>query len=931
MDNRQPSQSYYDFKVIEGKWQAYWTQHQTFRTRASKGQPTYYVLDMFPYPSGAGLHVGHTLGYIASDVIARHKRSQGYNVLHPMGFDAFGLPAEQYAIQTGQHPAVTTAQNIGHYRSQLQRLGISFDWHRTVCTSDPAYYRWTQWIFVKLFQSWYDTDLGKARPIQTLIARLSREGNQHIQAACDTDTPTITAHTWQKMSQQQQQAFLLKYRLAFLEATIVNWCPTLGTVLANEEVKDGLSERGGYPVIRKKMRQWSLRITAYAARLLQDLAHVDWPESIKEMQRHWIGMSKGATITFYITAPDGTKHALPVFTSRPETLFGVTYLALAPEHPLVQTLTQADQQTAVQDYIHQVKNRSDKERLANIKYATGVFTGTYAQHPFMDQQLPIWITDYVMAGYGTGAIMGVPAHNQRDYTFAQQLGLPMVQVIEGGDITHQAHETDTGRLVNTDFLNGLTLQDAKKVVVQQLITKKIGKATTAFRLRDAIFSRQRYWGEPLPIYYKDNLPYTLSEETLPLLLPPISTYQPTSTGLPPLGHAKDWHTEAGDPLELHTMPGWAGSSWYFLRYMDPHNDQTLVSLEAQKHWRAVDLYIGGAEHTTGHLLYARFFTKFLYDLGHVTTQEPFHKLLNQGMIQNTAHLVYYIKESQQFVSAHLREQYDTLSMYIPSNLVKNHVLDIAAFKHWRPDLKKATFILENDQYVCGSGIEKMSKSKHNVIDPDSIIAQYGADTLRLYILFLGPLEQSKIWDTHGIDGIYRFLSKLWRLYHPTAPESITDTTPPAKALKTLHQTIKKVQEAIARHAFNTAISAFMICVNKFTAWSCHHRSLLEDLIVLLAPFAPHIAEELWQRLGHTTSILDAPCATWEDIYIQEEHVEYPITVNGKLRTKLVFSRQSTVQEIEQQLRQHKELEKWTQRKSPKKIVIIPQRIVNIVV
>jgi leucyl-tRNA synthetase len=923
---------HYDFKTIEQKWQRYWAQHRTFHARTSQDRPKYYVLDMFPYPSGAGLHVGHSLGYVASDIVARYKRSQGYNVLHPMGFDAFGLPAEQYALQTGQHPAITTAQNIKHYQAQLQRLGLSFDWDRTVCTSDASYYRWTQWIFLQLFHSWYDTHLQKARPIQDLVACLNKEGNENIQAACDADTPTVTAEAWQKMPEKDQQALLLKYRLAFLEDTMVNWCPALGTVLANEEVKEGLSERGGHPVVRQKMQQWSLRITAYATRLLEDLRELDWPASVKEMQRHWIGMSQGATIAFQATTPDDAICTLHVFTSRPETLFGVTYLVLAPEHPRVQPLTTTPHRAAVMDYVTQSKSRSERERLEDVKRVTGVFTGAYAKHPFTGQPLPIWVADYVIAGYGTGAVMGVPAHDSRDHTFAQYFNLPVVQVIAEGDITEAAHEAKIGRLVNADFLNGLTVQEATEKVLEKLIERKLGTPTTTLRLRNAIFSRQRYWGEPFPIYYKDEMPYALPEEALPLTLPPVKAYQPTPTGQPPLGNADHWHTAAGDPLELSTMPGWAGSSWYFLRYMDAHNEEVFVSPAAQAYWQAVDLYMGGAEHATGHLLYARFWTKFLYDLGYINAKEPFQKLINQGIIQALSSLAYRIKGTQQFVSYHLREKYDTVPMHVSIDLVKDRMLDIEAFRKWRPELQDATFILEDGQYICGGEVEKMSKSKHNVINPDALIAQYGADTLRLYILFLGPLEQSKPWDTHGIDGVSRFLAKLWKLfYNPAGPVAITDMPTPVKALKILHKTIKKVQEAIERYTFNTAVSAFMICVNELTALSCNHRVVLQDLAVLLAPFAPHIAEELWQLLGHTTSVTHAPWPCWEAAYIQEDSFEYPITINRKVRTKLVFALDTPHQEIEKQVLAHPIIQKWTQGKPPKKIIIVPQRIVNVVV
>jgi len=918
----------YDLKTIEQKWQHYWAKHQTFHAQETQDQPKFYVLDMFPYPSGAGLHVGHLLGYIASDVMARYKRNQGHNVLHPMGFDAFGLPAEQYALQTGQHPAVTTAKNIQHYKEQMKRLGLTFDWTRSVCTSDSTYYRWTQWIFIQLFHSWYDTHLQKARPIKDLVAHLAKMGNTDIKAACDADTPTITAEAWQQMTEREQQTLLLKYRLAFLEETTVNWCPELGTVLANEEIKEGLSERGGHPVVLQKMKQWSLRITAYATRLLEDLSELDWPTSIKEMQRHWIGMSQGATIAFQVKT-EGNIHTLHAFTSRPETLFGVTFLVLAPEHRLIQLLTMAEQQQAVRIYVDQAKNRLEKDRLANIKHVTGVFTGAYAQHPFTGQLLPIWVSDYVLAGYGTGVVMGVPAHDSRDHAFAQHFSLPIIEVITQNDVTKTTCEA---KLINSDFLNGLTVQKAAEKILINLIESQLGKSTTTFRLRNAIFSRQRYWGEPFPIYYKDDIPYTLSEETLPLKLPSIKAYQPTSTGQPPLGHADHWHTPAGAPLELNTMPGWAGSSWYFFRYMDPHNEKAFVSSAAQAYWHAVDLYIGGAEHATGHLLYARFWTKFLYDLGYINTKEPFQKLINQGMIQGQSHFVYRIKGTQHFVSHGLQQQYNTVPMHVSTDLVKDGVLDTERFRQWRPELKEATFVLENGKYLCGSEIEKMSKSKYNTVNPDTLIAKYGADTLRLYTLFLGPLDQSKPWDTHGIDGVFRFLAKLWKLFHnPTRQAILIDAPPPTEALRSLHKTIKKVQDAIERYSFNTAISALMICVNELTALSCNHRVILQDLIVLLSPFAPHIAEELWQYLGNDISIATTPWPSWDIQYLQEDTFEYPITINGKVRAKLVFALDTPQKEIEKQILAHTCIQKWTQGKPPKKVIIVPKRIVNVVV
>lgn len=923
----------YDFRAIEPKWQQYWQAQHTFRTAETPSRPHFYVLDMFPYPSGAGLHVGHPLGYIATDIIARYQRSQGYQVLHPMGFDAFGLPAEQYAIQTGQHPADTTTQNITRYRAQLQRLGLSFDWSREVRTSDPAYYRWTQWIFLRLFDSWYDTAQQKARPIQALIDTLATAGNGSVQAACNDDTPTVTAEAWRQMSEKEQQALLLKYRLAFLEETIVNWCPELGTVLANEEVKDGVSERGGYPVVRQPMQQWSLRITAYAERLLSGLEGLDWPASVQEMQRHWIGKSVGATVHFYPQgAQDDNKAPITVFTTRPDTLFGVTYLALAPEHPWVDKLTTPDQRTAVQAYVAQAQKKSERARLADVKDASGVFSGAYVSHPFTGQPLPIWIADYVVAGYGTGAVMGVPAHDSRDYRFAQQMGLPIVPVIAHADVTQQAHEAKEGTMINSSFLDGLSVPAAIAKAIQKLEEGQLGARKTTYRLRNAIFSRQRYWGEPIPIYYKEGMPYALPEEALPLTLPAIQDYKPTATGQPPLGHATDWHTDEGHLLELNTMPGWAGSSWYFLRYMDPHNTEAPFSKAAQAYWQHVDLYMGGAEHATGHLLYARFWMQFLYDMGYVTTPEPFQKLINQGMIQGQSSFVYRVKGTQQFVSYHLRQYYDTVPMHISIDLVRDGVLDTAAFRQWRPELREATFILEEGQYICGSEVEKMSKSKHNVVTPDAIIDQYGADALRLYTMFLGPIEQSKPWDTQGIGGVSRFLNKLWRLYHDDQGGlSVTDEAPPLPALKTLHRTIKKVEEAINRYAFNTAVSTFMVCVNELTAMSCHHRAVLQDLAVLLAPFAPHLAEELWQRLGHTESVTQAAFPRWEEQYVAEESFEYPVSINGKTRAKCAFALDAPSATIEQAVLAHPDIQKWIQGKPVRKVIVVPQRIVNIVV
>jgi leucyl-tRNA synthetase len=918
----------YDFKTIEQKWQTYWDNYQTFLTLEDTTLPKYYVLTMFPYPSGEGLHVGHPLGYIAADIVARYKRSQGYNVLYPMGFDAFGLPAEQYAIQTGQHPAITTAQNIARYKQQLQRLGLAYDWRREVITCDPTYYKWTQWLFKCLFDSWYDNSQQSARPIQTLVNIFSTNGNQYLQAACSAHTPLFSAQDWQKMSESEQQKVLLQYRLAFLEETTVNWCPELGTVLANDEVKNGVSERGGYPVVPKKMQQWVLRITAYAERLLQELDHLAWPLPVKEMQSQWIGKSVGTLINFELITQD-QRQTISVFTTRPETIFGVTYLALAPEYPLIPTLTTTEYQEAVKAYIKQATNRSERDRLSEVKHISGQFTGAYAIHPFTKQPIPIWIADYIIGSYGTGAIMGVPAHNTQDYYFAQHFHLPSIQVIDGLDMPQQPYTARTGAFINSDFLNGLSIEQGLQAISAKLDALGIGQPKTIYRLRDAIFSRQRYWGEPFPIYYKDGMPYALPAESLPLELPEIQDYQPTLTGQPPLAHATNWQTQAGYPLELHTMPAWAGSSWYFFRYMDPTNTKKFVDAAKQAYWQAVDLYIGGAEHTTGHLLYARFWTHVMYDLGYVNVKEPFPKLLTQGMIQGRSSFVYRIQGTNQFVSYNLRHQYDTVPMRVSIALVQDDILDIAAFKQWRPELATATFILEEEKYVCGHEMEKMSKSKYNVVNPDHIIEQYGADTLRLYTMFLGPIAQAKPWDTHGIEGVFRFLVKVWRLFHPT--NGLIKNQPPTQnELKIIHKTIKKVQEDIERAAFNTAISNLMICVNTLTNLQCANKTILQNLALLLAPFAPHLAEELWQILGYTTSISLAPCPTYQEQYLQEDSYAYPVAINGKLRTQISFPLEETIENIERQVLAHDSIQKWIQHQTPKKVIIVPHKMINIV-
>lgn len=919
----------YNFHAIEKKWQQYWKKNQSFHAKLDINQPKYYVLDMFPYPSGEGLHVGHPLGYVASDVVGRYKMNKGFNVLHPMGYDAFGLPAEQYAIQTGQHPALTTEKNIQRYQQQLEQLGLGFDWQRAVRTTDPEYYHWTQWIFIQLFESWYDQSLQKARPIKELIEILAKEGNENILAACDEETPTIAAKTWNEWTESKKQQHLCAYRLAYLADTTVNWCPELGTVLANEEVKDGFSERGGFPVIQKKMQQWSLRITAYAERLLQDLDGIDWTDALKTIQRNWIGKSEGAELTLAIKDQEDLA-GIKVYTTRPDTIFGTTFIVVAPEHPLVKALF--EKKADVKAYVDKAKNRSERERAAEATKITGVDTGYFAINPISGEELPIWVADYVLAGYGTGAIIAVPAHDDRDYAFAKHFDLPITQVIDGGDISEKALMTREGKMIHSDFLNGLPVNDAIQKILEVLEERKLGKRKTNYRLRDAIFSRQRYWGEPIPIYYNEGMPYSLPEEQLPLILPQVSDYKPTPEGDPPLGNAQNWTTAEGDSLELNTMPGWAGSSWYWFRYMDPHNKNAFVGAEEQAYWGQVDLYIGGSEHATGHLLYSRFWTKFLYDIGFIDIQEPFKKLINQGMIQGVSTFVYRIKGAKQFVSYNLREQYETTRLHVANNLVKEGVLDIDGFKKWRPDFKDATFILEKDQYICGTEVEKMSKSKYNVVNPEEVIEKYGADTLRLYELFLGPLEQAKPWNTKGIEGVYRFLLKFWKLFHNAEGNlDITTSQPDPKAIKALHKAIKKVEEDINRYSFNTAISALMIAVNDLTALKCKEKEVLAGLVILLAPLAPHLSEELWEKLGNKESVTQATYPAYDASLLQESSYEYPISINGKVRTKIAFSLEETNEHIEKAVLQDEVVQKWLQGKAPKKVIIIPKRIVNVVV
>ena len=961
----------YNHKEIEAFWQEYWAKHQTFKAQNNSTKPKYYVLDMFPYPSGAGLHVGHPLGYIASDIVARYKRHKGFNVLHPQGYDSFGLPAEQYAIQTGQHPALTTAQNIARYREQLDKMGFSFDWSREVKTSDPDYYRHTQWIFIQLFNSWYNNATDKAEPIETLIALFETEGNSKVNAACDDDTPTFTAAQWHAMTAESKQRHLLKYRLTYLAETEVNWCPALGTVLANDEIVNGVSERGGHPVIRKKMTQWSMRIIAYAERLLQGLGTIDWSESIKESQRNWIGKSVGASIDFSVANNDGK---ITVFTTRPDTLFGVTYLTLAPEHPLVLQITTEEQRAEVEAYIAATAKRSERDRMADTKTVSGAFTGAYAVHPLTGKQIPIWIGDYVLASYGTGAVMAVPAGDDRDYAFAKHFkgakGMPDVINIFDKDISENAFTDKEGMTYqNSDFLNGCTnFSEAVDKVLAALEAKGAGKAKVNYRLRDAVFSRQRYWGEPFPVYYENGLPQMIGEEYLPILLPKVEKYLPTEEGNPPLGNATTWawdtanHKVVGNelidnqtifPLELNTMPGWAGSSWYWLEYMMEKGARgTFPTKAIVDYWQNVDLYVGGSEHATGHLLYSRFWNKFLKDRGFAPTEEPFKKLINQGMILGMSAFAYRLEGTNTFVSKNQVKGQSVQPIHVDVSLLKDtsDELDIEKFKVWRKEFANAEFILENgalytpslggsreervcekgEDFLCAREVEKMSKSKYNVVNPDDICEQYGADTLRLYEMFLGPLEQAKPWNTAGISGVYNFLRKLWRLYFNDNGWQVTDEAPTPEMLKALHKTIKKVNEDIENFSFNTSVSQFMICVNELSTLKCHHKDVLTPLAVLVAPFAPHIAEELWKRLGNTESITYAPYPVHEDKYLQEDSKEYPVSFNGKVRFKRAYATSMSVAEIEQAILADPQTAEQLQGNTPKKVIVVPNRIINIV-
>ena len=941
----------YNFREIEQKWQQRWAEQKTYQVKEDANKQKFYVLNMFPYPSGAGLHVGHPLGYIASDIYARYKRLQGMNVLNPMGYDAYGLPAEQYAIQTGQHPAVTTEDNINRYRNQLDKIGFSFDWDREIRTCEPDYYHWTQWAFLKMYNSFYCNKTNKATPIEKLVAHLEQQGTENLDVA-QSEELSFSAEEWKTMSEEEQQEKLMNWRIAYLGETMVNWCPALGTVLANDEVVDGVSERGGHPVVQKKMRQWCLRVSAYAGRLLDGLDTVDWTDSLKETQRNWIGRSEGAEVRFKVKDSDTE---FTIFTTRADTMFGVTFMVLAPESELVASLTTAEQKEAVEVYLDTTKKRTERERISDRR-VTGVFTGSYAINPFTGDAVPIWVSDYVLAGYGTGAIMAVPAHDSRDYAFAKHFNLPIIPLVEGCDVSEESFDAKEGFVCNSPrvgataycdlTLNGLTIKEA--IAATKLYVKEhgLGRVKVNYRLRDAIFSRQRYWGEPFPIYYKNGIPYPIPEECLPLELPEVNKFLPTETGEPPLGNATRWAWDTKNncvvendlidnitifPLELNTMPGFAGSSAYYLRYMDPHNEKTLVSTEADEYWKNVDLYVGGTEHATGHLIYSRFWNKFLYDLGVSAVEEPFKKLVNQGMIQGRSNFVYRIKDTNTFVSLGLKDQYDTTPLHVDVNIVSADILDIETFKAWRPEYNNAEFILEDGKYICGWAVEKMSKSMFNVVNPDMIVERYGADTLRMYEMFLGPLEQSKPWDTNGIDGCHRFIKKLWSLFWNRADEWIvSEDEPTADEFKSLHKLIKKVTGDIENFSYNTAVSAFMICVNELTTMKCSKRAILEKLTILMAPFAPHIAEELWEALGHTTTVCDAQWPEWNEEYLKESSIKYTISFNGKARFTMDFPTDMASDIIQQTVLTAENSQKYLNGKTPKKVIVVPGKIVNVV-
>jgi len=957
----------YNFREIEKKWQKYWADNKTFKTEIDHDKPKCYVLDMFPYPSGAGLHVGHPLGYIASDIYARFRRHQGYNVLHPMGYDAYGLPAEQYAIQTGTHPAVTTKKNIKRYRQQLDQIGFSFDWDREVQTCDPKYYKWTQWTFIQLFKNWFNTDTQKAEPIEKLVKVFQEKGSEEVNASRDAHEP-FSAADWNAMSEEQQQTMLMHYRLAYLSETQVNWCPALGTVLANDEVKDGYSERGGHPVERKKMKQWSLRISAYAQRLLDGLNKINWSESIKEVQRNWIGRSEGATIYFDIKVHEKKQDKAPksstneniewhfdeeefeegveenkkleVFTTRPDTLFGSTFMVLAPEHEIIEEITTSERREEVEKYVAWAKNRSERGRISEVKKVTGVFTGAYGVNPVNGESVPIWIADYVLSGYGSGAIMAVPGHDSRDFAFARHFNLPIIQVVMQKDeqmsdpsAWEESYDSKEGIMVNSGFLNGMDVKEAITATIQKIEAQKKGYGTINYRLRDAIFSRQRYWGEPFPVYYKNGIPYTLNESELPLELPEVDKYKPTEAGEPPLARAKNWKTKEGYPLEVNTMPGFAGSSAYYYRYMDPHNDQEYFSKEANEYWQNVDLYMGGDEHATGHLIYARFWSMFLHDLGMTVKEEPFQRLINQGKIQGRSNFVYRVVGTNKFVSFHKRKEYQTQRIHVDVNIVHNDILDIDAFREWMPDYKNAEFIPEDDgNYVCGWEVEKMSKSKYNVQNPDDLIEQYGTDTFRMYEMFLGPIESHKPWDTQGIEGVFRFIKKFWRLYHDGENKFVvTDEEADKKELKVLHQTIQKITRDVDNFSFNTSVSQLMICTNELSDLKSNKRAILEPLTILIAPFAPHMAEELWSQLGYEGSISTAPAPEFKEEYVKENTFEYPVSFNGKMRFKLELPIDMPKEEAEKAVLNEPKSEKYLQGKTPKKIIVVPKRIINVVV
>ena len=941
----------YNFREIEPKWQKYWTEKQTYKVVEDRKKEKFYVLNMFPYPSGAGLHVGHPLGYIASDIYARYKRLQGFNVLNPMGYDAYGLPAEQYAIQTGQHPAVTTSANINRYREQLNKIGFCFDWDREVRTCDPDYYHWTQWAFQKMFNSYYCNDEQQARPIEELTEMFAQTGTEGLNAACSEEMQ-FTAADWNAMSERQKQETLMNYRIAYLGETMVNWCPKLGTVLANDEVVDGVSERGGYPVVQKKMRQWCLRVSAYAQRLLDGLDTVEWTDSLKETQRNWIGRSEGTEVQFKIK--DSNKE-FTIFTTRADTMFGVTFMVLAPESELVAEVTTAGQKAEVDAYLDATKKRTERERIADRR-VTGVFSGSYAVNPFTGENIPIWISDYVLAGYGTGAIMAVPTQNKRNYAFARHFNLPVIPLVEGCDVSEESFDAKEGIVTNSpragvtpyiDFsLNGLTIKEAIAATKEYVKSHRLGRVKVNYRLRDAIFSRQRYWGEPFPVYYKDNMPYMIPEECLPLELPEVSKFLPTENGEPPLGHATIWAWDTENrcvtensridhktvfPLELNTMPGFAGSSAYYLRYMDPKNNKALVDKDVDEYWKNVDLYVGGTEHATGHLIYSRFWNKFLHDLGYSCKEEPFQKLINQGMIQGRSNFVYRIKDTNTFVSLNLKEQYDTTPLHVDVNIVSGDVLDIEAFRNWRPEYHNAEFILEDGKYICGWAIEKMSKSMFNVVNPDMIVEKFGADTLRLYEMFLGPVEQSKPWDTNGIDGCHRFLKKFWALFYDRSGNFLLSEGEAGKdSLKSLHKLIRKVTTDIEDFSYNTSISAFMICVNELSQQKCHNKEILRQMVILIAPFAPHIAEELWHALGEEQSVCDAEWPMWKEEYLTEDTMKLSISFNGKTRFTLDFPSDADNATIEQTVLADEQTMKYVEGKQIVKIIIVPKRIVNIV-